>query len=635
MCGIAGIVHFDHSRRASAEVAANMAARLKHRGPDGEGALSLGPAAFGHRRLAIIDLATGAQPMTDAEGRYSIVFNGEIYNYRQLRHTLEALGYTHRTTSDTEIILSAWAEWGTDCFAKLNGMFAFAIWDKKTRTLTGARDPAGQKPFYWTVCDDTLLFASEPKAFLEYPAFRPVLDLRGLQDYLAYEYVPAPRTIFRGVYKLPAAHFFTWSPQHSRLKPDTPGALPVQPYWVIPKEQPYPGAANAKNRLRESLSASVERHLVSDVPVGIFLSGGMDSAAIAALACEHRSSIDTFTIGFTDRSFDESTYAEIVAKRLGTNHHLRTLEAEEAMQLVREIERLSDEPFGDASLVPTYLLSKFAREYLKVVLGGDGADETWAGYPTCHAHRHLRRYLRIPRILRDSVIKKAIEHLPVSHRNFSLDFKAKRFVRGANSPFPISHQIWMGSFTPADQAELLKRRPQWRFDDSLWNPVLERHSETTQPSLRSVLELDFHFYLANDILFKTDRAGMSTSLEIRAPFLDLELMDFVWMLPDQARMRGSRSKALLRDTVSDLIPSEILKRPKKGFGIPVAKWFRGPLKGTLTETLGILKDTGLFQEAALDRLQRNHEIKREDNRKQLWTLYALGRWFNAWNPEIP
>lgn len=635
MCGIAGFIHLDPERPASREVIERMTRTLAHRGPDGEGFYVEGPVAFGHRRLSIIDIEGGAQPMQNSAGTLTINYNGEIYNYRELRSELEAHGHRHRTSCDTEVLLHAVRQWGTSALQRLNGMFAFALWNRETKTLTAARDRAGQKPLYWTFFDNTFLYASEPKAFFEYPGLEPKLSRSGLQYYLAYDYVPAPDTIYSGIYKLPAGSCFEWQP-FQKKQPPAVNNLPIHRYWNIPDEDPAPLTKSTIDELRERLEQAMIRHTVADVPVGVFLSGGIDSSTVAGLLKRHQERVATFTIGFSDRSFDESRPAAAVAKFLKTDHHVHVFSHDEFLDVIHEIDRLTDEPFGDASLLPTYLLSCFARQHVKVALGGDGSDEMWAGYPTYIAHKILKYYRTVPKLLRKGIIEPAVRALPVSLKNFSFEFKAKRFIEGAGYPFPVSQQIWLGTFHAGEQRDLLSEEI---FRDSsrqqLYTAAYAHASESPHPPLRHALEIDFLLYLADDILYKVDRAGMATSLEVRAPFLDTELLDFVWKLPDRAKMSGLRTKALLKRALADVLPAGILNRSKKGFGIPSGRWFRGPLRTPLLGSLEVLKQTGLFRTEALDRIAAEHFAGKFDHRKKLWTLFSLARWIACRSPIIP
>src|SRR6266480_4682984 len=440
MCGITGWANLD-SRMPPPEGAQDllhaMCERMVHRGPDSEGWLVATGAALGMRRLAIIDLVTGEQPTFNEDKSVAVILNGEIYNYRELRRDLEKRGHSFRSQSDTEVLPHLYEEYGDEMVAQLNGMFAFALWDSKQRRLLAARDRFGEKPLYWGVFNNTLFFASEPKVLLAHPAVNISLNLQALRQYLSFDYVPAPLTIYEGINKLPAAHTLTLEN----------GKIETRPYWCLSYKtrQPPPSEAEAAEHLRELLADSVRMRLVSDVPLGVLLSGGVDSSTIAALAVRSSSeAVKTFSISFAEASFDESAYARAVAKFLGTDHHEERLSANLAANLVGEIGSWMDEPFSDPSLVPTYLLSRFTRKHVTVALGGDGGDELFAGYPTYWGHRWTGFYKGIPRFLRRGLIEPVVNALPVKTKNLSFDYRARRFVLGAEYDQVARHHIWFG-----------------------------------------------------------------------------------------------------------------------------------------------------------------------------------------------
>jgi asparagine synthase (glutamine-hydrolysing) len=451
MCGIAGILRTQGP--IAPEVLGRMTDALAHRGPDDAGlhadvAASGAGVGLGFRRLSIIDLAGGHQPMANEDGSVWIVFNGEIYNFQDLRPDLESRGHVFRTRSDTETLLHSWEEYGLDCLAKLNGMFAFALWDRNRETLLLARDRLGKKPLYWIDTGRELLFASEPKALLQHPAVKRDIDPVALSKYLLHEYVPAPHAIFAGMHKLPAAHFLRWER----------GRITVQRYWDLcfGGEPPRRSAAEYAAELRERLRESVRLRLVSDVPLGVFLSGGLDSSSIVATMAElvPTDRIKTFSIGFEDPSFDEAAHARRVAQHFGTDHREDILRASTLVDILPEVVRFLDEPFADASIVPTYLLSQFTRQHVTVALGGDGGDELLAGYPTFQAERAARLY-RVPRLLHERLVLPLAGRLPVSTDNFSFDFKVKRFLHGVHQDPGVRNQVWLGAFERAAQERLL------------------------------------------------------------------------------------------------------------------------------------------------------------------------------------
>src|ERR1700682_3458882 len=538
MCGITGWANLNPRTpppEGGEELLRSMCDRMIHRGPDSEGYLLDDGIALSRRRLAIIDLVTGEQPTFNEDRSIAVILNGEIYNYRELPADLETRGPPFRSASATEILPHLYEEYGCEMVQHLNGMFAFALWDDRRRRLFIARDRFGEKPLYWGVFDQTLLFASEPKVLLAHPSVRPNLNLNALRQYLSFDYVPAPLSIYEGISKLPAAHTLTLED----------GKVTVERYWKLSYKtrEPVPSVDEAAERLRELLADSVRMRLVSDVPLGVLLSGGIDSSAIAALAVRASSEpVKTFSISFAESSFDESLYARAVAKFLGTDHYEERLSANLAANLVGDIGSWMDEPFSDASLVPTYLLSRFTRKHVTVALGGDGGDELFAGYAMYSGHRWAEIYARIPRLVRSGMIEPLIGLLPVKTKNLSLDYKATRFVTGAKYDAVARHHVWFGSFTPEQQEELLTPEVLHETDGDVYRDarrmLLECESSNVVEQMQS---LDARLYLAEDILTKVDRASMAVSLEVRAPFLDARVAEFAASLPARYKLHGYTS----------------------------------------------------------------------------------------------
>ena len=623
MCGIAGFVNAE-GLPADRAIVERMTATLAHRGPDGDGFWCRGPVALGHRRLSIIDIAGGAQPMGDAAGLTWLTYNGEVYNDPAVRRRLEAAGIAYQTHCDTETVLHAFERDGWADFARaLNGMFALGAWDERAGRLVLARDRMGQKPLYYAVTGrGTLVFGSEAKAVLAHTEVGRQLDPGGLARYLFFEYLPGEHSIWGGVRKLPPGHLLVWERGRAEVRRfwEAPGPAPDPP--------PFPRAAADFWAL---FRAAVGRHCRADVPLGVFLSGGVDSSAVAAAAREWagRHRLKTFSIGFDDPSFDESAHARAVAAHLGTDHRERTFSARAVLDLLPEVAGWLDEPFGDASVLPTHLLSRFAREEVTVALGGDGADELMAGYPTFGIERASRLFGKLPRLARIG-IGAAVARLPVDHRNLSFDFKAKQFLRGAGGPPALAHQRWLGSFAGAGIARLLVDPPGVDVEAE----QLGRAARLDHPGdpLRASLGLYQATYLPDDILFKVDRASMACGLEVRAPFLDAELVDHVAGLPTSYHLRGGVGKRLLKRAAAPHLPAPILRRPKKGFGIPVARWLRGPLAPLLGSLLepGRLDRQGLFRPAEVGRLVGEHAAGVADHRKPLWTLLMFQLWHDQW-----
>jgi asparagine synthase (glutamine-hydrolysing) len=504
-------------------------------------------------------------------------------------------------------------------------MFALAIWDEPTRTLLLARDRIGIKPLYYAELPDQLVFASELDAILEHPGIARMLDLTSLSQYLAHEYILAPRSILRGVRKLPAGHWLSY----------TDGRMKVAPYWdARPSQYRAITGDEAVAELRTTLDVVTRQHLISDVPLGVFLSGGIDSSTIAAFAARHvHGKLRTFSIGFEDRSFDESAHARRVARALGTDHHEDVLSPRACLELIERVPDLLDEPLGDASFLPTYLLSSFTRKSVTVALSGDGGDELFAGYPTYPAHRLARAYARVPRLVRERLVRPLVERLPVSPNNLSLDFKLKRFVSGIEAEELERHAMWMGSFTPAEQCRLFtadvlaEMRPSPSYDvvrdiatPAAWATPLAR-----------MLYLDLKTYLGEGVLTKVDRASMACSLEVRVPLLDRRVVELATSLPDDLKLRGLTTKHVLKRVAREFLPREIVDRPKKGFGVPLARWFRGELGGMLDDMLGpaAVRRHGLFRPETVERLVSEHRQGRADHRKKLYTMLIFQLWASS------
>ena len=616
MCGICGIAT-THGV-ADVEALRAMAERLVHRGPDSAGEHVDGSVALAARRLSIIDLEHGDQPIANEDGSCVVVQNGEIYNYPELRRELERAGHVLRTHCDTEALVHLYEEHGVGFAERLRGMFAVAIWDAPRRRLVLARDPYGIKPLYYRHVGDELRFASELRALP-----RGEIDLDALEAFLAFNSIPAPYSIFRDVRKLPAGHVLVWEE----------GAVTLERY-----ARPGPATedelrdgdeAELIEELRARLRDSVRAHLLSDVPVGVLLSGGVDSAALAALAAQETpEAVHTFTIGFAERSFDERADARLVAERYGTEHHELLVRPEPEL-LLRALAEAFDEPFADSSALPTYLVSQLAAEHVKVALSGEGGDELFGGYYTYVADLtadHLAPLARLARPL--------VEALPASTRKASLDYKAKRFVRAAHLPPLERHHGWKEILSAEARDELTGRHAAFDPVDIL----RARYAETTgAPQLARLQDVDFGVYLVDDLLVKTDRASMAHSLEARVPFLDPLVTNLAFALPTRLKVRGLAKKVLLRKAVEPLVPAEIVHGRKRGFSIPAAAWLRGELEPFARETLSpeSLQRQGFFQAQPVTRLIDEHVAGREDWSRQLWGLLAFTLWYERHVEQEP
>src|SRR6266404_404782 len=618
MCGICGEV--DLAGAPDAEGVRRAARAIAHRGPDADGFHFEGPAALGHRRLSILDLESGGQPMV--RDGVAVVFNGEAYDFAGLREQLRAKGHPFTTRSDTEVVLRAYLEWGEEFAERVHGMFALALWDARRRKLVLARDRLGKKPLYYFAKGSRVVFASELKALLAHGGVPRALDPEALVQYLACEYVPAPATILRGVHKLPAAHVAVLDERGFRLRR----------YWDVPAPEPQRrvSSGEAAGELLRLLDAAVAKRLVADVPVGVFLSGGIDSTSIAALAVRHKKPLQTFSIGFLEESFDESPWAQLAADRLGTEHVAQKFSGQDCLDLIPAAVAQLDEPFADPSFLPTLLLSRFTRRHVKVALAGDGGDELFAGYDPFLAHRPAALFARVPRPLR-AALHQILHRLPSSSRDMSLDFRLKQFLRGVDAPPSLRHASWIASFLPGEMGALL--HPGLRSlasPEIAFRQVLEdaMRSGARPGSIDEALRYYLTRYLADDILVKADRASMAASLELRAPFLDTAVVEFAARLPWRLKMSLTSTKLLLRRALRGAVPEEILRRPKKGFGIPVAAWIRGPLRPLFEEELSerALRDGGVFDPTAVRALLSTHLDGRADLRKPLWTLLMFQLW---------
>jgi asparagine synthase (glutamine-hydrolysing) len=597
-----------------------MNATLVHRGPDDEGLFHRGPVALAARRLSIIDLAHGHQPIASEDGSVVVVQNGEIYNYRELKRELESAGHRFATDCDTEVLVHLFEEHGEGFAERLRGMFAIALWDDRERRLLLARDRFGIKPLYYRHAGGTLSFASELKAMLEQPGLSREIDPRAMSAYLAFNSIPAPLTIFAEVRKLPPGHLLSWRDgaveqrRYARPRPVEAGRVRREP------------AGELAGELRRVLADSIRAHLVADVPVGVLLSGGVDSGGLAALAAaESPEPIKTFSIGFEEAGFDELSRARLVAERYGTDHHELVLRPD-AVELLPKLVESFDEPFGDSSALPTYLVSELAAGEVKVALSGEGGDELFGGYYTYVADLLAPRAGRLA-----ALASPLVERLPSRTGRVGFDYKAKRFARAAADPDPLMRHLgWKEIFSAAKRRELLGE------EDPGWDPFdlyRERYAETAGAEpLARMQDVDLGIYLADDLLVKTDRLSMAHSLELRVPFLDARVAEFALALPTSLKVRGPAKKRLLRRALAPLLPREIVHGRKQGFSVPVAAWLRGPLQPFAREVLSpaSLERQGCLDPVTVTSLLDRHCAGREDLSRQLWGLMALTLWLDRY-----
>ena len=623
---------------------------MHRRGPDDEGYFidRQGGGGLGHRRLSIIDLSGGHQPLGNTDGRIQVVVNGEIYNFKTVRAELQQLGFQFRTQSDCEVVAHGYEAWGQDLLPKLEGMFALAIWDGRTRQLVLARDRMGKKPMYFSFVGrrkDRLIFASELKALVQHPDFDRTISPEGLAAYLTYEGLPETQTIYANAHKLLPGCAMRYSAGERRTE--------HWAFWQLKFGEASPAWSEVEGRdeaalaetLWQRIRSATEARLISDVPLGVLLSGGIDSSLVAAAMADvvPPSMIKTFSVTFADKSFDESSHARLVAKHLGTDHYEERLSPETMTDILPEVAQFLCEPLGDGSVMPTYLLSKFTRQTVTVALGGDGGDEMFLGYPTFQADRVARRLdrtlsrHRVGRLGR--VAGRAAQWLPVSTKNFSFDFKVKRFAQGLGFRDDFRHQAWMGSFMPNELARVI--HPDLRADAMAVDPYETIAEFTRTGPARGVRD---HFdaavyqyvrlYLMANVLVKVDRASMAQSLEVRAPLLDREVVEFAAAIPGYLRLKGMTTKYLLKKAARKRLPSAIIDRPKKGFGMPIGQWLRGPLRdlgeGLLSPRR--LHADGFFDATEVQRLWTEHQTGAADHRKPLWTLLVYQLWLERYGP---
>ena len=610
MCGICGVLSLDETG-PDVGLVREMAGSLVHRGPDGDGFYADSAIAIGHRRLSIIDLATGDQPIFNEDRSVAIVFNGEIYNYRELREDLIKKGHRFRTSGDTEVIVHLYEEKGIDCVRDLNGMFAFAVWDAPRQQLFLARDQMGEKPLYYTMAGHQFLFASELKALTRSDAVSREIEPAALDDYLAYGYVPAPRTIYRSVFKLPAAHRMLV----------TGGRMSVSRYWYPwPETRLDVTEGEALRELMRLLTDTIRLRLRSDVPVGAFLSGGIDSSLVVALAAQHNPRLQTFSVRIKELGFDESPYARMVAQRFHTDHHEIEVDVPQLDELPLLVKQF-DEPFADPSAVPTYYVTRAASRHLKVCLSGDGGDELFGGYS-----QYRRNWIELGLdLLPRPVAAFGTMANALPQRMPGVGFLTRMSLAGAKR-----HQAMVGIFTPHERRALLQPRYRSVVDETAWL-LIEAHSRVDLDEIERRMLGDQLSYLPEDILVKVDRDSMRSSLEVRVPFLDPHLVHFANALPLRFKIDGSVQKALLRRLLVEVGLPELVNRRKQGFGIPLKSWLWGRL-GADVERLLLGADSrvsGLLEMDEVRRLLAESRKRGRDLTERVWALCWLEHWLRS------
>jgi asparagine synthase (glutamine-hydrolysing) len=627
MCGICGVVSLGPNPLPpdSLSTVKSMCQAIVHRGPDDEGYYNDERVALGMRRLSIIDLVTGHQPISNEDRTVWTVYNGEIFNFPELRQELEAQGHHFSTRADTEVIVHLYEEAGEDFVHKLNGMFAIALWDTKRRKLVLVRDRLGIKPLHLLEWKGRLYFASEIKALLR-TGFSREMDLGALSQFFTFEYIPAPRTIFKGIRKLLPGH----------LAVAAKGQVETRKYWDV-RYATQEGAAAARSEeawaeeIYQRLKGAVRRRLISDVPLGMFLSGGIDSSAVTALMAETSSGpVKSFSIGFKEKSFDELPWARLVAERFRTEHTEFVVGPDQVRELVPVLAGCLDEPLADASCIPTYIISKLARRHVTVALAGEGGDELFGGYDTHKAFRLARLYRRVPAFVRRGLVRPVVSRLPASAKRLSFEFKAKKFISGIEHRPEIANILWWGAYTPEEKARLFSADVRAVLaGENLFGPV-ESWLATAPPgdTLDRICYLDLKLYLQDDLLVKADRMSMANSLEIRTPFLDYTFVEFAATIPPALKLKGLRSKYILKKMLRRLLPPEILTKKKIGFDIPLGDWMQTALKDYTLDMLSAanLKRHGLFDPAYVQHLLREHLRGRHNHRQLLWPLVIFQSW---------
>jgi asparagine synthase (glutamine-hydrolysing) len=608
-----------------------MVSAQRHRGPDDEGYLCEPGIGLGFCRLAILDLTpAGHQPMSNEDGTVWLIFNGEIYNFQELVPDLERAGHRFRSRSDSEVIIHAYEQWGADCLQRFIGMFAFAIWDSRRRSVLLARDRMGEKPLYYWSKGTHFAFSSEMKGLLALPSMSRELNLGALQSYLSYEYVPSPESIFTGIQKLPAGHYLKIQLDGSACGRQTADWHPCQ-YWDVhfqPTEMGSRSIDDYAHELRALLKKAVARCLISDVPLGLFLSGGLDSSSILALMTEVSSEQPkTFSIGFEEKTFSELDYARLVAHHFNCDHHVEILKPD-ANDLIQILADILDEPFADASALPTYLVSRMARQHVTVALSGDAGDELFAGYDWYRAQKFASATLdRLPGYVRQQLSAFA-SSIPPSSKKKGVRNITRRFLEAAILPGKMQHTRWQTYWQDDDLAHLLML-PEDERSAAIDPRFLALFAASgSAHTLDQQQYADLKRYLPDDILFKVDRMSMSVSLETRGPLMDYTLVEFVASLPPALRLHGLSTKYLLKQTMEDILPQQILHRPKLGFNIPYKNWLRNGLSDLLQDALSParLRQQGLFQPQYVQMLIREHREGARDHAHKLWSLLIFELW---------
>ena len=623
MCGIAGFLSKVNTEYDREDILENMLRCIEYRGPDEQGEFLDDDIAMGMRRLSIIDLDTGHQPIFNEDKSLVLVCNGEIYNFRELREDLIQKGHKFRTSSDVEVILHLYEDYEEEMIQYIDGMFGFALWDKNNKKLVIGRDRTGIKPVFYYDYNGLFAFGSEIKSILKLPGIDRALYNEAIFDYFSFNYIPAPATIYKRIKKLLPGHYMVVCND----------GITIRKYWDLDPGK-YAGFKSPEDwavSIREQFKESVKSHLVSDVPLGVLLSGGIDSTAIAAMMKDLGASVRSFSIGFREKSFNELDYARMAADMFSEKHREKIVEPDAASLMLKLVKHF-DEPFADSSALPVYLVSQLAAEDVKVVLSGEGGDEIFAGYMTYEADMLAEKYRLIPGFIRKWIIPGIVNLLPVSTSKVSFDYKARRFIRGADNDLVTRHYMWKVIFDHDEKKSLLSpdlfSKGELADSVEIFRYYFNKYSNERDP-LNHILYTDTKVYLPDDLLVKVDRMSMANSLEARVPFLDRKLMELVFGIHSNLKLKGRNKKYILKKALEGIIPDEILYRKKAGFSIPAAKWFKEDLKDFTLEILSPknIGDTGILNYDYVKQVWDDHQEGRAENSRQLWGLMMFMLWY--------
>ncbi|MDD5154974.1 MAG: asparagine synthase (glutamine-hydrolyzing) [Candidatus Omnitrophica bacterium] len=627
MCGIAGIYVRDETKNIERDAIVSMCESIRHRGPDDKGYILEGNIGLGMRRLSVIDLTRGNQPIPNEDKTLWVILNGEIYNYLDLRSELIKRGHVFSTDSDTEVIVHLYEEKKEKCLDDLSGMFAFAVLDIRTKTLFIARDRLGVKPLYYYSKNNNFIFASELKAIINVPGFEQKLDLDALSCFFSLNYIPAPATVFKDTKQLLAGHYLVITKE----------GVKVKKYWDIHFDGYFTDREDAiVDQLEYLLKKTTHRMLKSDVPLGAFLSGGLDSSALVSLITEScGENLKTFSVGFQEDSYDETYFADLAAGAFGTKHHNVLCGPDDLIRDLPKIVWHADNLLADPAMLPLYCIAKLAREQVTVCISGDGGDELFSGYPTYLADTYLKYYRMIPAFIRKSVIEKTVGLLPVSYEKLSFEYRAKKFIEGARFPAGKAHYWWRTIFTDDEKKELFSEDVLREMTSMDSYPVYSRRYDNCFDKnihpFNKFMYADLKVWLTDNNLIRVDAMSMAHSLEVRVPFLDHELVEFMARVPPELRMKNGQLKYLLKKAMRHRLPQQIIRRKKSGWHVPLAKWFHSDLRGYITEVLNDAKvmNSGFFKKGSIDKILEAHFKKKSNNAFKIWGLLVFSRWHDT------